>query len=84
MASNKGKFFINLVATAKAPEGTGGMQITLPDNTVLYVGGVIDSSGVARTLEGYELPTCEKAEGGTLENWTRIFFCSERFKSEGQ
>ncbi|MEI8290350.1 MAG: hypothetical protein WCH99_12840 [Verrucomicrobiota bacterium] len=82
--ASKGKFFINLIATAKSPTGEGGLQITLPDGTKMFVGGVIDSTGTPRTLEGYELPTCEKSDSGTLENFTRIFFCSERFKSEGQ
>jgi len=84
MAANKGKFFLNLYATAKTPQGNGGLSITLEDGTVVVVGGLIDSEGNPRTLEAYELPTCEPGDSGQLENFTRIFFCSERFKAEGQ
>ena len=75
MASEKGKFFFNQFAAAKAPDGTGGTDVTLPDASTLKVGGMVDTQGNARTIEIYELPAPDDLTK------CRLFACSEKFDS---
>lgn len=63
----------------KIANGTGGSNL----NGIL-VGGCIDTQGTFRRLEVVQLTTCEDRGDGTLENYTRLFHCSERFKLPGQ
>lgn len=63
----------------KIANGTGGSKL----NGIL-VGGCIDTQGTFRRLEVVQLTTCEDRGDGTLENYTRLFYCSERFKLPGQ
>jgi hypothetical protein len=79
-----GKIILNIKAAAKIADGTGGTSVNLPDGTALTIGGAIDSEGHEHVLEVYQLTTCEDNGSGTLENYTRLFVCSDRFKLTGQ
>lgn len=80
----QGKIILNIKAAAKIADGTGGTVVTLPDGSTMTIGGAVDSEGDEHTLEVYQLTTCEDNGSGTLENYTRLFVCSERFKLPGQ
>lgn len=80
----QGKIILNIKAAAKVANGTGGTLVTLPDGTELTIGGAVDSEGDEHTIEVYQLTTCEDNGSGTLENFTRLFVCSDRFKLPGQ
>lgn len=79
-----GKIILNIKAAAKIADGTGGGSVTMPDGTTATVGGCVDSQGTEHTLEIFQLTTCEDNGSGVMENYTRLFLCSDRFKLPGQ
>ncbi|MEI6194856.1 MAG: hypothetical protein WCS42_11055 [Verrucomicrobiota bacterium] len=76
----RGQFIFNVLTPAKKADGSGGGANTQG----IVVGGAVDSQGNAHTLEVYELTTCEDRGDGTLEYFTRLIVCSDRFKLPGQ
>ena len=85
----QGKIILNVKAAAKYYDPTvaagtpdGGTTVTLPDGSSLSVGGAVDSEGVARTLEVFQVITCEDdgTGTGTVKEFCRLFVCSDRFE----
>ena len=81
------KIILNIKAAAKYNDPTasgavaGGLAVRMPDDSTLTIGGAIDSTGAAHTLEVWQLITCEDdgtGGGGTTE-YCRLFLCSDRF-----
>ena len=86
----QGKIILNVKAATKYTNagGTtaGGASVTLPDGTTLTVGGAVDMDGNARTIEVWQLVTCEDDGTGTgaTKEFSRLFLCSDRFLGPGQ
>ena len=80
----QGKVIYTIKGAAKLADGSSGVTVALPDGSSVTIGGCIDSQGNAHTISLYQLTTCEDNGSGTLENYTRIILCSDRFKLPGQ
>jgi hypothetical protein len=80
----QGKIILDIKSAAKLADDSGGATITLPDGSLVPSGGAVDSEGNQHTICIYQLTTCEDNGSGTLENYTRLFLCSDRFKLPGQ
>lgn len=78
------KLILNVKKAAKLADGSGGGSVTMPNGASATIGGAVDSQGNHRTLEIYQLTTCEDDGTGTLRNYTRLFVCSDRFQLPGQ
>jgi len=85
----QGRIILNIKAAAKyydptVPASTpdGGEMATMPDGSSLLVGGCKDSEGVYRTLEVFQMITCEDdgTGTGTVKEFCRLFVCSDRFE----
>ena len=93
MPTPQGRIILNIKAAAKyydptVPASTpdGGSNVKMPDGSMLSVGGCQDSEGVYRTLEVYQVITCEDdgSGSGSPTEWCRLIVCSDRFeKPEG-
>ena len=85
----QGKIILQVKAAAKYYDPTvaastpdGGSTVTLPDGTSVSVGGAVDAEGTPRTIEVFQLITCEDDGTGTgaTKEFCRLFACSDRFE----
>ncbi|MDR3458500.1 MAG: hypothetical protein P4N60_13700 [Verrucomicrobiae bacterium] len=85
--ANVSDLVMNIRAAAKLNSLVdGSVQGGTVDADNVLVGGFVDSQGNFHTVEGWQLTTCEDdgTNTGNLQNFTRIFLCTERFKIPGQ